>query len=84
MYRYNQENVGEFYECECGNNFTYRNTKNKWALSHGLKHEIDCGWDSIRFGNIRKTVADICIDEDANGNPVISKWFIKKHVVFAK
>jgi hypothetical protein len=83
MYRYNQENFGEFYECDYGKNFTYRETKNEWALSHGLKYEIDLT-DGTRFARIRKTVADICINEDASGNPVIEKWFIKKHVVFPK
>ena len=84
MYRYNQENVGEFYEWDYDTNFTYRNTKNEWALSMGLKHEIDCGHNNIRFGNVRKTVANICVNEDDAGKPVIAKWFIKKHVIFAK
>lgn len=82
MYRYNSENVGEFYEWEHDKNFTYRETKNEWALSKGLKHEIDCGNSSVRFGNVRKTVANICVDEAEDGSPVLSKWFIKKHVTF--
>ena len=81
MYRYNQENIGEFYECDFDKNFTYRETKNEWALSHGLKHEIDC-LDCVRFANVRKTVVNVCIDESSDGTPVIEKWFIKKHVIF--
>lgn len=81
MYRYNPENVGEFYECDYDKNFTYRETKNEWALSHGLKHEIDV-LDGVRFANVRKTVANVCIDEARDGTPVIAKWFIKKHVIF--
>jgi hypothetical protein len=82
MYRFNSFNSGEFYECDFDKNFTYRETKNEWALSHGLKHEIDCGVDLIRFANIRKTVANVCVDEASNGTPVTEKWYIKKHVVF--
>ena len=81
MYRYNSINSGEFYECDFDKNFTYRETKNEWALSNGLKHEIDV-LDGVRFANIRKTVANVCVDEASNGTPVTEKWFIKKHVVF--
>lgn len=81
MYRYNSVNTGEFYECDFDKNFTYRETKNEWALSNGLKHEIDV-LDGVRFANIRKTVANVCVDEASNGTPVTEKWFIKKHVVF--
>lgn len=83
MYRYNPENIGEFTEVDYGKNFTYRNTSNLWALQQGLQHEVDVG-DSVRFANVKRTVAYIAIDEDAKGNAVLEKWQIKKHVVFTK
>lgn len=84
MYRYHPENIGEFTEGDFDNCFTYRATKDEWALKHGLTCEVDVMHGFCRFAIIKKTVAYICVDQDAEGKPVLEKWFIKKHVVFSK
>tara|TARA_B110000503_G_scaffold33624_1_gene54591 strand:+ start:190 stop:459 length:270 start_codon:yes stop_codon:yes gene_type:complete len=48
-----------------------------WGLENGFKHEIAMSNDSVRFANIKKTVAYICVDIDDEGNPIIEKWKIK-------
>lgn len=78
MFKFNTDNIGYFVEKELKNEFTYRLTKNEWALHFGLIHEIDVGL-GVRFGLVKKTVCLIAIDED-NGNPVIEKWKLSKNV----
>lgn len=81
MHRMNEQNTGEFQEVEFGKYFTYKRTNDFWALQHGFQHEIDV-LDGIRYGNVKKTVAYICVDEDEVGAPVINKWNIKKHMIY--
>lgn len=68
--------IGCFEERTYGKAFEYRTTTNPWAIDHKLYHEIFV-LDGVRFGNVLKTVAYVCTDEDATGQPVIEKWFIK-------
>lgn len=77
-------NEGEFQECDFGNYFTYRKTDNLWAIEQGFMHEIDVGSGGIgnggvRFARVLKTVAYVCVDEDAEGKAVFEIWKIKKH-----
>lgn len=82
-YTINPQNVGEIQEKEFGKWFTYRETQDQWARSKGLYNEIDFIDGNIRFGNVKKTVAYIAVDEDEYGNPVIKKWNLKKNVVYS-
>ena len=43
---------------------------------------VDIG-DGYRYGNVKKTVVVICVDEDEFGLPVTEKWSIKKHREYA-
>ena len=81
MFDFNTKLAGSFTEKEVGNTFDYRITSDAWAVSQGFRHEIDCGHGQVRFGDILKTVAYICVDENENGN-VVEKWQIKQHRVF--
>jgi hypothetical protein len=72
-----QENEGIFTEVTYGKHFTYRPTEYRWATDRGLMHEIDV-LDGVRYGNVKKTVAYVCIDEDEYGNAVMEKWNIKR------
>jgi hypothetical protein len=81
MYLVKPENCGAIQEKEYGKWFTYHKTNNPWALSHGFEFEIDV-LDGVRFCNIKKTVAYVSVDEDAEGNPVVKKWQLKKHEVY--
>lgn len=73
-------NEGEFQECDFGKYFTYRKTDNLWAIEQGFMHEIDVGDGGVRFARVLKTVAYICVDEDAAGKAVFQIWKIKRHV----
>jgi hypothetical protein len=42
-------------------------------------HRIFMSDDSVRYATVAKTVAYVCVDEDADGNFVIEKWKIKQH-----
>lgn len=77
----NKENIGEFQEADIGCYFTYRRTDDFWALQHGFLYEIDV-LDGVRYANVKKTVAHVCTDEDAEGKPVVDKWKIKHHIKF--
>ena len=95
MYRQNQDNIGSFIEKEFKHEFTYRATKDKWAINQGYEHEIDVGTipngsDSfgfnagdVRFANVKKTVAYVLCD-DLEGNAVEQKWLLAKNTVFVK
>jgi hypothetical protein len=72
---------GEFYLPETRKYFTFRPTDNPWAAQHDLIHEIDV-LDGVRFGIVRKGVAYIAIDEDANGYPVLERWTITKRKTY--
>jgi hypothetical protein len=73
---------GEFREKDHGKWFSYRETTDAWALSHGLKHEIDV-LDGVRYGNVLKTACHIAIDQKVDGTPVLETWQIKSHNVFS-
>ena len=80
MMKYHEKNVGEFRN-ELGNYYTYRKTTDVWALAQGFEYEIDVR-DGVRFGNVKKTVVYICVDEDEYG-PVVEKWQLKRNTVYA-
>lgn len=85
MYKYSDKNIGEFTEVDQGHCFTYQPTDPEWqwALQHNLPHQIHVG-TGVTCGLVLKTVAYVCIDEAADGTPVLEKWSIKKHVKFVK
>ena len=80
MYIQNQENIGSFIEKEFKHQFTYRNTKDAWAIEQGYEHEIDVATSGeIRFANIKKTVAYVL-----SGDGVEQKWLLAKNTEFSK
>ena len=81
MINFDVKSLGEFREVTHGKFFSYRATSNPWALSHGLQHEIDV-LDGVRFGNVKKTVCNLSIEEDEFGSPIIEKWAIKNHYLY--
>jgi cytochrome c1 len=78
-YQYKDETpeLGVFMEKAYGKYFSFRLTKNKWATDQGIPHEIDV-LDGVRYANVMRTVAYVCVDEDAEGNAVMQKWNIKR------
>lgn len=81
MYRQNEENIGSFIEKEFKHEFTYRSTKDEWAIEQGYEHEIDVGYNAvdIRFANVKKTVTYVL-----SGDGVEQKWVLAKCTVFVK
>ena len=65
-------------------NFEYRVSKGEaegqgtWGIEHGFKHEIAMCDGSVRFANVKKTVAYICTGIDDMYKPVVEKWNIKQ------
>lgn len=83
MYRQHDDNIGYFVEKDYKHEFTYRLTKDEWALEHGFKYEANVGFDGILFCNVKKTRAYVCTGEDTYGEPVVETWVLSKHVVFS-
>lgn len=78
-YTHNTANAGEFQERDFGKWFTYR-TNSRLDIN-AMPHEIDVG-DGLRFGEVKKTVAYISVDENADGSPVVEKWALRAHNIF--
>ena len=75
--------IGIFVEKEVGNYFEYSvNDDPLYYFNKDFQHKI---WvrDGYRYGNVKKTVVEICIDEDEYGLPVTEKWYLKKHNQYA-
>ena len=81
----NENNVGEFTEVEHGKVFTYQNTTKEHNNPYNLPHLIHVG-DVIgypyRYAIVKKTVAYVCVDEDADGQPVFERWKIIRHKTY--
>ena len=48
-----------------------------WGITHGFTHEIAIVDGSVRFANVKKTVAHVYLGDDDDGNPIVEKWLIK-------
>ena len=73
--------IGQFTEKEVGNYFEYSVNDDDLRLCEDFPHKI---WvaDGYRYGNVKKTVAIICVDEDEYGMPVTEKWYLKKNTKY--
>lgn len=79
----NNDAIGEFTIVGYGTWYEYRISKGDapmqgtWGIDNGFKHEIMVCDGSVRFCNIKKTVAYIAVGEDEYGKPIVEKWKIK-------
>lgn len=75
--------LGSFAEVDHSKVFEYslRNESN-WLSKEKFPHLVYVGSGETRYAKVLKTVAYVVIDEDENGEPVIDKWYIKKHRVY--
>ena len=64
--------------------FSFRTTKDKWAISQGFESELDMSDGSVRFCNILKTRIKVITDVDTEGKPVIETWGMKKIYYYDK
>ena len=76
--------LGGFYEKERGNWFEFSRNNDDFDFAQGYPHKvwvttprqgIDSGY---RYATVKKTVAYVVVDEDANG-PVVEKWELKQN-----
>ena len=75
-YREHKDNIGYFTEKDFGREFTYKLTKDEWAIEHGYTHEIDVNYGNICFAVVKKTVVYVCTSDNTS-----EKWYIKNHVM---
>ena len=75
--------IGEFRLLNYNTYFEYKLSEGTapgqgtWGIDNGFLHEIAIFDGSIRFANVKKTVAYVAVDEDDDGKPVVEKWLIK-------
>ena len=75
--------IGEFIIPEFKTRFEYRIStgdapiQGDWGIQHGFAHEIAMYDGSVRFANVKKTVAYVVIGEDGDCKPIVEKWKIK-------
>ena len=81
MWKFHDRNIGEFIEVEFGKSFTYRAVGEQNYNPYNLPHVVDV-LDGIRFAIVKKTVAYVVVDEDAQGQPVFEKWEIRSHKTY--
>lgn len=82
--------IGVFHEKDTGNLFEFSDNQDmgEWAgysYPHKIwvtspKDGIDSGY---RYGRVKKTLVEIVVDEDSNGDPIVEKWAIKNLKVYA-
>jgi len=76
--------IGEFILPEFQTKFEYRIStgdapfQGTWGIENGFVHEIAICDGSVRFANVKKTVAYVMVDTDDEGKPVVEKWKIKQ------
>ena len=81
-YTHTANPIGVFTEVEVGNYFEYSLNDDTGEFCADFEHKIWVG-DGYRYGNVRKTVLEICVDEDEYGRPVTQKWKIRNRREYA-
>jgi len=72
--------MGQFTVNGMGTYFEYAACTNTWGVAHGFMHEIFMCDGTTRCANVKKTIAQVCVDENEFGLPVIQKWAIKSRL----
>lgn len=74
--------LGAFTEKDHGHRFEYVAESNP-IFGNEYPHRLYVGHNGeTRYANVKKTVAYVVVDEEADGSPVVEKWFIKNHVIY--
>jgi hypothetical protein len=59
--------------------FEFIKAEHPWAEQFEMPYEVFIGPSGeTRFARILKTVAYVCVDESADGSPILQRWPIKK------
>lgn len=73
--------LGQFVEKEYGRTFEFSAAKS--TPFEGYDVLVWTRDDSYRYARVLKTVAYLVIDEGLDGEPVVEKWDIKRHQLYA-
>ncbi len=82
--------IGMFVERDTGNFFEFSENRDESNEFADYPHKIWVttpreGLDSgFRYGIVLKTRLYIVVDEDADGNPVTEKWFLKERNLYER
>jgi hypothetical protein len=70
--------AGHFTLIENGKTFYVEQSKNAWAISHGLEYDLLLqNGEERRACKLLKTVAYVAVDENTDGSPKLEKWRIR-------
>ena len=81
------ELLGCFREVQHGHLFEYkpRPLDDMQHFAPTFPHLVYVGPDhSTRPALVRKTVAHVAVDENADGTPVVERWFIRSHRTYGE
>ena len=84
-YTHTKDPIGCFIEKDVGNHFEYslNDKRDTWC---DFPHKIWVGGlvndQGYRYGEVKKTVAYVAVDEDEFGLPVLEKWDLKQSRVY--
>ena len=81
---YENQAIGGFTNKEFKTHFEYRVSEGNaprqgdWGIQNGFEHEIAVCDGSVRFANVKKTVAYVLVgQDDFTGELIVEKWAIK-------
>lgn len=73
--------LGQFVEKEHGRTFEFSTASA--TPFEGFGELVWLGNEQSRYARILKTVAYVVVDEGTDGEPVVEKWNIKRHTLYA-
>ncbi len=73
--------LGQFVEKDHGRTFEFSTADS--TPFEGFGELVWIRDEQSRYARILKTVAYVVVDEDENGDPVVEKWNIKRHTLYA-
>lgn len=73
--------LGQFVEKDHGRTFEFSTADS--TPFEGFGELVWLADEQSRYARILKTVAYVVVDEDVNGAPVVEKWNIKRHTLYA-
>jgi hypothetical protein len=80
-FEYDATILGSFVEKDYENlfEFSVNDEPDHFVSSKNYPHKVWVAENSWRYARVLKTVAYVITDEDADGYPVVERWFIKNH-----
>lgn len=73
--------LGQFVEKDHGRTFEFSTASS--TPFEGFGELVWLGNEQTRYARVLKTVAYVVVDEGLDGEPVVEKWNIKRHTLYA-